>query len=172
MNIGVIGLVAAGGDLAIDLQRAGYEILAFDDDAAVRSQISHHGIKTSSYIDELAFGLESKRVIWIFQPNEEKMNDVLELLVPHLSVSDILIVLNPSIVETTVQWCREVQGFQIDLLDCSLMDYPDGKRKALVGGNKFAFNYCEKMIRKIADVVYCGLCGTGIQRKLSGSTET
>ena len=172
MNIGVIGLVAAGWDLAIDLQRSGYEILAFDEDSGVRNQILHHGIKTSSYIDAFAFELETKRVIWIFQPDEEKMNEVIELLVPHLSVSDILIVLNPPILENTVDRCRDVQGFQIDMLDCSLVDTPEGKRKAFVGGNRFAFNHCEKMIQNIADVVYCGLSGTGIQRKLSGSKES
>jgi 6-phosphogluconate dehydrogenase len=170
MNIGVIGLGGDGLNLAFNLKQSGYDIIVYDDDATMLEEAATKGFKTSSFIDDLAFSLESKRIIWISSPREGRTDEILEKLMPHLSVSDILISVNPTDYENTLRRCREAQGFQIDLLDCCFQTQPLNTTDmyAHIGGNRFAFNFCEKMFRDIAHVghQYCGLCGSGIRSSI------
>jgi 6-phosphogluconate dehydrogenase len=168
MNVGVIGLAGDGLDTAIRLKRSGEDIIVYDRNAAGLKEASELGITTSPYIEELAFNMESKRILWMFSPDETAMDDMLSTLIPHLSVSDIIIAGNPPEYENTVRRCREAQGFQIDLLDCSFQKSSQGKElSAYVGGNRFAFNYCEQMFQRLAaaGLFYCGLSGSGILKK-------
>src|SRR5690349_11665246 len=95
MNIGLIGLHEDGWHTALQLKNAGLDLLVYDDDRDVRTKATQEGFQTSPYLEEFAFTLESKRMIWIFPRDEQKMDEILERLMFHLSVSDIVIVINP-----------------------------------------------------------------------------
>lgn len=164
MNIGLIGSQEDGWRIALWLKDAGQEILVYDHDRDLMNKASQHGFKTAPYLEEFAFTLESKRLIWIFIREEDAMDEILERLTMHLSVSDIIIAINPADVQKNTRRYEALQGFQIDLLDCSFQMTPDNRPTMLIGGNRFAFNYCEKMFQEIGVVQYCGRSGSSIMR--------
>jgi 6-phosphogluconate dehydrogenase len=164
MNIGVIGFTQDAKDLVTRLKESGYQIMVYDESEEKRKQISGANIITAPSLEELVFELESKRIIWLFSSDENVLATWIDSLVMHLAVSDILIIANPTSYEHIRVLYQEALGFQIDVLDYNISLKHD---EVFVGGNRFAFNYCEKMLIESSPLKlrYTGLIGTSITTK-------
>jgi 6-phosphogluconate dehydrogenase len=166
MQIGLIGLGKKGLNLALSLQQKGYQVIAYDIDAEKLQEAARHGLQTVPSLPELAEATQSKRVIWITLSEPELIDYTLELLKHYLSVSDIVIEGSNSHYKDSIRRAMELGGLQIDFLDCGMSPgtgTPQGIC-AMVGGNRFAFNYCESLFRDIAlpnRYLYCGASGSG-----------
>ena len=167
MQIGLIGLGKMGFNLALNLQQNKYDVVAYDINPAALESIQKHGIKTAVSLKNLAESLETKRVIWMMIPAGELVDQTIQTLQPYLSVSDILIDGGNSFYKDSIRRSKALEAFQIDYLDCGTSGGTDGARNgvcAMIGGNRFAFNYCEQFFKDISVVdgfLYCGKSGSG-----------
>lgn len=167
MQIGLIGLGKMGFNLALNLKRNNYDVVAYDVNAATLDLIKSHGVKTAKSLKDLAEQLQSKRVIWLMIPAGELIDKTLQELKHYLTVSDIVIDGGNSFYKDSMRRATELNALQIDYLDCGTSGGTDGALNGactMIGGNKFAFDYCEKLFKdiSIADgYLFCGKSGSG-----------
>lgn len=167
MQIGLIGLGKMGFNLALNLQRNKYDVIAYDVNPDALKSIQEKGIKVATSLKNLVENLETKRVIWMMIPAGELVDQTIQSLQPYLSVGDILIDGGNSFYKDSMRRSKEMEAFQIDYLDCGTSGGTDGARNgvcAMIGGNRFAFNHCEQLFKDIAiedGYLYCGKSGSG-----------
>lgn len=167
MQIGLIGFEGTALNLALDLQACGHDVIVYDHDEATLQTIQGQGITTATSLKTFSESIVSKRIIWIMIPVGELLDQILVLLKGYLSVSDIVIDSSDSFYKDTIRRGRELQGYQIDYLDCSILyNGVDAsfQPRFIVGGNRFALNYCEPILKDIAGtnaLLYCGRSGSG-----------
>lgn len=161
MQIGLIGL-ETGSALALDLKSKGYDVVAYDDHKAFRETMAPTGIQTAPSLEDFTLALKSKRVIWLMIPSEHQREETLQELKFRLSVSDILIDGGNSFHGDTFRRAKEMEALQVDYLDCGF--FTTESLHATIGGNRFAFNYCENIFRDITSpdgYLHCGTSGAG-----------
>jgi 6-phosphogluconate dehydrogenase len=167
MEIGLIGLGKMGFNLALNIKSKGHDVVAFDINEATLKSIQQHRIKTVASVQELAETLTSKRVIWLMIPAGELVDYTLDTLKPFLAVGDIVIDGGNSFYKDSIRRSEDLKGLQIDYLDCGTSGGTEGALHgvcAMIGGNRFAFNYCEQLFKDIAvpnGYLYCGKSGSG-----------
>lgn len=167
MQIGLIGLGKMGFNLALNLKRNGYEVVAYDVNQATLQAIQAQGIKTATSLKNLVDNLSTKRVIWMMIPAGELVDKTIHEIKPLLSVSDILIDGGNSFYKDSVRRAKELEELQINYLDCGTSGGTEGALHgvcAMIGGNKFAFDYCEKLFKDISvpdGYLHCGTSGSG-----------
>lgn len=167
MQIGLIGFEGTALNLALDLQASGHDVIVYDHDEATLQTIREQGITTAASLKIFSESIVSKRVIWITIPIGELLDQILVMLRGYLSVSDIVIDSSDSFYKDTIRRGRELQGHQIDYLDCSILYKgvdASFQPRFVIGGNRFALNYCEHVLKDIAGAdafLYCGRSGSG-----------
>jgi len=167
MQIGLIGLGKMGFNLALNLQRNGYEVVAYDVNTTTLQAIREKEIKTATSLENLVEMLSTKRVIWMMIPAGDLIDKTIQELKHLLSVSDIVIDGGNSFYKDSIRRGKELEALQIDYLDCGTSGGTEGALNgvcAMIGGNKFAFNYCEKLFKDIAvpdGYLHCGVSGSG-----------
>src|SRR5687768_10365539 len=90
MQIGLIGLGKMGFNLALNLHKNKFEVVAYDVAAAPRKQISARGISAVSSPLELLQSLKGRKLIWLMVPAGNIVDETIDLLKPHLSAGDII----------------------------------------------------------------------------------
>lgn len=148
------------------LKSKGYEVIACDVNAADNNVMTVEGIQTFTSIEDFTLSLKSKRVIWLMIPPGDLVDQTLQELKFRLAVSDIIIDGSNSFYKDTIRRAKEMEALQIDYLDCGLSETEDLHQNvfATIGGNRFAFNYCEKIFKDVAaqdGYLYCGTSGSG-----------
>lgn len=167
MQIGLIGFEGTALNLALVLQEGGHDVIVYDHDEGTLQTIQGQGITTATSLKTFSESIVSKRVIWVMIPIGELLDQVLAILKGFLSVSDIVIDCSDSFYKDTIRRSRELQGYQVDYLDCSILyNSTDAsfQPRFVIGGNRFALNYCEPLLKDItgADAfLYCGRSGSG-----------
>lgn len=167
MNIGVIGLGKMGLNLALNMQEKGFNVVGWDTGTDSLNQAAALGLKTVGSIDDMIDTLASKRIIWLMVPAGEAVDKTLEQLRFKLSVGDIVIDGGNSFYKDSIRRATYMNELQIDYLDCGTSGGINGARNgvcAMVGGNRFAFNYCEPLLKAISvsdGYLYCGASGSG-----------
>ncbi len=167
MQIGLVGLGKMGFNLARNIQSKGHEVIAYDINEASLKAISEHGVKPVRSLKELAENVKTKRVIWLMIPAGELVDKTIEEIKKYLSVGDIVIDGGNSFFKDSIRRGKELQGLQIDYLDCGTSGGTEGALNgvcAMIGGNRFAFNHCEPLFKDISlkdGYLYCGASGSG-----------
>jgi 6-phosphogluconate dehydrogenase len=167
MQIGLIGFEGTALNLAIDLQTQGHDVIVYDHDELTLQTIQEQGITIATSLKTFSESMISKRVIWITVPVGELLDQILVILKGYLSVSDIIIDSSDSFYKDTIRRSRELRDYQIDYLDCSILyngHDASFKPRFVIGGNRFALNYCEPVLTDIASpdsCLYCGRSGSG-----------
>jgi 6-phosphogluconate dehydrogenase len=167
MQIGLIGLGEIGFTLAVHLKNQGHEVIAYDIHEASLSAILQQGIQAVKSLRELVENVSSKRVIWLTIQEEKTVDEILDKLQHLMSVGDIIVDSGNSNYKNSVTRAQKLEALQIDFLDCGLCTGADDEFNevcATVGGNRFAFNYCEPLfsgITKKGGYLYCGKSGSG-----------
>ncbi|MEO7991235.1 MAG: NAD(P)-binding domain-containing protein [Chryseolinea sp.] len=170
MQIGLVGLGEMGFNLTLNLQRNKYVVVAYDVNPAAIKSIQEKGIKTATSLKNLAENLQSKRIIWLMIPEGELVDQTIQELQPYLSVGDIIIDGGNSFYKDSMRRYKEMEAFQIDFLDYGTSGGTDDVRneiRAMIHGNRFAFNYCEQLFKDICEngYQYCGKIGSGYSAK-------
>lgn len=167
MQIGIIGLGKMGFNLALNLKRNGYEVVANDVNQDFVQKIAAEGIKTGNSIEELCLQLSDRKVIWLMVPAGEIVDKVIEALLPFLNPADIIIDGGNSNFKDSKKRYNYLKTKNIDFLDCGTSGGTSGALNGactMVGGENEVFAYVEKVFKDISvenGYLHTGAAGSG-----------
>ncbi|MFY7828798.1 MAG: phosphogluconate dehydrogenase (NAD(+)-dependent, decarboxylating) [Flectobacillus sp.] len=167
MQIGLIGLGKMGFNLALNLHRNGFEVVAHDVNPDFVAQIAQQGISTALNLADLTQKLEGRRVIWLMVPAGEIVDTVIEQLIPLLNPSDIIIDGGNSFYKDSLRRYAQLKDKRIDFLDCGTSGGTSGALNGactMIGGDTDVFTYVEEVFQKISiqnGYLHTGKAGSG-----------
>jgi 6-phosphogluconate dehydrogenase len=167
MQIGIIGLGKMGFNLALNLKRNGYEVIANDVNTEFVQKIATENIKTADSIQDLCQKLTERKVIWLMVPAGEIVDSVIESLIPFLNPHDIIIDGGNSNYKASQKRYNYLKTKSIDFLDCGTSGGTSGALNGactMVGGDDEVFNYVEKVFKDISvtdGYLHTGEAGSG-----------
>lgn len=167
MQIGIIGLGKMGFNLALNLQRNGYEVIANDVNTEFVQNIAAKGIATADSVEILTQKLTDRKVIWLMVPAGEIVDKVIEGLVPFLNPSDIIIDGGNSNFKESKRRYNALKAQGIDFLDCGTSGGTSGALNGactMIGGDDEVFAYVEQVFKDISvenGYLHTGAAGSG-----------
>lgn len=167
MQIGIIGLGKMGFNLALNLKRNKYEVVAQDVNTEFVSKIGNEGIETANSVEELCRKLNSRKVIWLMVPAGEIVDSVITSLLPYLSKNDIIIDGGNSNYKDSKRRYSKLKGQGIDFLDCGTSGGTSGALNGactMIGGDAEVFEYVSEVFKNISvenGSLYTGAAGSG-----------
>jgi 6-phosphogluconate dehydrogenase len=169
MQIGLVGLGKMGYNLALNLRRNGYDVVANDVNRATIDELVAEapGIRPAYSLEELTDQLTERRVIWLMIPAGKITEDVIGLLKGRLNPGDILIDGGNSHFRDSVRRGEELKADGIHFLDCGTSGGVEGALHGactMVGGDPEAYAYVADVFQKISvenGALYAGSSGSG-----------
>lgn len=167
MQIGIIGLGKMGFNLALNLKRNGYHVVAQDVNSDFVSKIGNEGIETAYTVEQLCQKLNSRKVIWLMVPAGEIVDAVIESLLPYLSKNDIIIDGGNSNYNDSKRRYAQLKEKGIDFLDCGTSGGTSGALNGactMIGGDAEVFDYVSNVFKDISvenGFLYTGAAGSG-----------
>lgn len=167
MQIGIIGLGKMGFNLALNLKRNGYEVIANDVNTDFVSKISQEGIQTANSIAELCQKLTDRKVIWLMVPAGEIVDTVITNLLPFLQKNDIVIDGGNSNYKDSKRRYSQLKELGFDFLDCGTSGGTSGALNGactMIGGDASVFEYVAQVFQNISienGCLYTGEPGSG-----------
>ncbi|WP_163401257.1 phosphogluconate dehydrogenase (NAD(+)-dependent, decarboxylating) [Flavobacterium fluviatile] len=167
MQIGIIGLGKMGFNLALNLKRNHYHVVAQDVNTDFVSKIGQEGIETAYTVEELCQKLTDRRVIWLMVPAGEIVDAVIVSLLPYLSKNDIIIDGGNSNYNNSKRRYTQLKELGIDFLDCGTSGGTSGALNGactMIGGDADVFDYVARVFKDISvenGFLYTGAAGSG-----------
>lgn len=167
MQVGIIGLGKMGFNLALNLKRNNYDVVAQDVNSDFVSKIGQEGIETAFSVEELCKKLTDRRVIWLMVPAGEIVDAVITSLLPYLSKNDIIIDGGNSNYNDSKRRYAQLKEHGIDFLDCGTSGGTSGALNGactMIGGDADVFDYVAKVFKDISvenGFLYTGAAGSG-----------
>ena len=167
MQVGIIGLGKMGFNLALNLKRNNYDVVAQDVNSDFVSKIGQEGIETAFSAEELCKKLTDRRVIWLMVPAGEIVDAVITSLLPYLSKSDIIIDGGNSNYNDSKRRYAQLKEHGIDFLDCGTSGGTSGALNGactMIGGDADVFDYVAQVFKDISvenGFLYTGAAGSG-----------
>jgi 6-phosphogluconate dehydrogenase len=167
MQIGLLGLGKMGFNLALNLQRNGHQVVAYDVATELIEQIKNQGITPAYSLEQLSKQLKERRVIWLMIPAGNIVDEVIAQLLPFLKEGDIVIDGGNSHFKDSIRRYEHLKSANIHFLDCGTSGGLSGALHGactMVGGDKEIFEYCEAIFRDVSvenGYLYAGKSGSG-----------
>lgn len=167
MQVGIIGLGKMGFNLALNLKRNNYQVVAQDVNTHFVSQIGDQGIETAYTVEELCQKLTGRKVIWLMVPAGEIVDAVIVSLLPYLSKNDIIIDGGNSNYNDSKRRYAQLKEMEIDFLDCGTSGGTSGALNGactMIGGDAAVFDYVAQVFKDISvenGFLYTGAAGSG-----------
>jgi 6-phosphogluconate dehydrogenase len=167
MQIGIIGLGKMGFNLALNLKRNKYDVIAQDVNKEFVSKIDSEGIETAYSVEELCKKLTSRKVIWLMVPAGEIVDSVIDSLLPYLIKNDIIIDGGNSNYKDSKRHYSKLKEHGIDFLDCGTSGGTSGALNGactMIGGDADVFQYVSQIFKDISvenGSLYTGAAGSG-----------
>ncbi|MBZ4044548.1 phosphogluconate dehydrogenase (NAD(+)-dependent, decarboxylating) [Flavobacterium hibisci] len=167
MEVGIIGLGKMGFNLALNLKRNNYQVVAQDVNVDFVSKIGEEGIETAYTVEELCQKLTERRVIWLMVPAGEIVDGVITSLLPYLSKNDIIIDGGNSNYNDSKRRYVQLKEHGIDFLDCGTSGGTSGALNGactMIGGDAEVFDYVAGVFKDISvenGFLYTGAAGSG-----------
>lgn len=167
MQVGLVGLGKMGYNLALNMLRNGYDVVATDVSHETVRKLSHEGAKPAYSLAELCQQLSGRRVIWLMVPAGPVVDEVLQELLLQLSPNDIVIDGGNSHFKESIRRHQWLKQQQINYLDCGTSGGTSGALNGactMVGGEAAVFGYVEEVFRAISlpnGYLYTGPAGSG-----------
>ncbi|WP_417941719.1 phosphogluconate dehydrogenase (NAD(+)-dependent, decarboxylating) [Flavobacterium sp. RS13.1] len=167
MQVGIIGLGKMGFNLALNLKRNHYQVVAQDVNTDFVSKIGQEGIETAYTVEELCQKLTDRRVIWLMVPAGEIVDGVITSLLPYLSKNDIIIDGGNSNYNDSKRRYAQLKEHGIDFLDCGTSGGTSGALNGactMIGGDADVFDYVAQVFKDISvenGFLYTGAAGSG-----------
>ncbi len=172
MQIAIVGLGKMGYNLALNLNRNKFNVVAYDISEETRKKIASEGITAADSLDEMSKKMTGKKVIWLMVPSGKIVDDTINLLIPYLSKGDIVIDGGNSHYKDSVRRYNFLGEKGIEFLDCGTSGGVSGALDGvctMVGGKKEVFDHCEPVFKSIAvqgGYLYTGAAGSGHYAKM------
>ncbi len=154
MDIGLIGLGKMGYMLALNMRDKGISVIATNRSPEKVDEIEKEGVAGAKTLEALVSSFGDKRkVIWLMVPAGDAVDQNIELLIPLLKPSDIIIDGGNSNFNETIRRYEYLKGKGIDFIDVGTSGGTSGARNGaclMVGGEREPVAYIEPMLRKIS----------------------
>lgn len=169
MKIGFIGLGRMGTGMALNLRKAGYDVVVHD---ARKESAQPHLAAGSTWADTVADVGRVADVVFTSLPGPKEMKAVAEVLQASMRKGSVWFDLTTNSPTLVAEVCKHFAGKGIALLDAPVSGGPagaaSGKLAIYVGGDKQVFEQYKKVLDAIGDeVMYCGVIGAGNSAKLA-----
>ena len=167
MQIGVVGLGKMGYNLALNLHKNFFEVVAYDINEEARKRLAHEGVSTYNSLKEMTGSQADRKIIWLMVPSGKVVDDTIGSLAQILNKGDIIIDGGNSNYKDSVKRFNALEEKGIDFLDCGTSGGVSGALNgvcAMIGGKKDVFDYCEPVFKAISvsdGYLYCGDPGSG-----------
>ena len=167
MQVGIIGLGKMGFNLALNLKRNNYQVVAQDVNTDFVSKIGELGIETAFTVEELCQKLTDRKVIWLMVPAGEIVDAVIVSLLPYLSKNDIIIDGGNSNYNDSKRRYVQLKEHGIDFLDCGTSGGTSGALNGactMIGGDAEVFEHVARVFKDISvenGFLYTGAAGSG-----------
>ena len=165
--IGLVGLGKMGMNLALNLIDHKIEVIGSDLDEQMRVKAANKGIRTAKSMEEMIKQMEYPRVIWLMVPSGKATEDCIKQAIENLSPGDIVIDAGNSNYKDSIRRSKILSEHKIRFLDVGTSGGVSGARYGaclMIGGDKSAFEYLEKVFESIAvenGCLYTGKAGSG-----------
>ena len=167
MQIGVVGLGKMGYNLALNLHKNFFQVVAYDINAETRDRLSLEGVSTFDSLKDMVESQSDRRIVWLMVPSGKSVDDTIASLAVLLKKGDIVIDGGNSNYKDSVKRFQWLQEKGIDFLDCGTSGGVSGALNgicAMVGGRKEVFDHCESVFKAVSvpdGYLYCGEPGSG-----------
>lgn len=167
MQIGVVGLGKMGFNLALNLHKNFFQVVAYDINGETRSRLAHEGVTTYNSLKEMTESQTDRKIVWLMVPSGKIVDDTIGSLEHLLNKGDIIIDGGNSNYKDSVKRFKFLEDKGIDFLDCGTSGGVSGALNgicAMVGGKKEIYNYCEPVFKAVSvpdGYLYCGEPGSG-----------
>ena len=164
MKLGLIGLGKMGCAIAQRAVDAGHTVFGFDLGQEARTQAEKIGVQIVRSVEELC---KKVNVFWLMIPSGEPVDKTIELLLPHLQKSDIIVDGGNSNFNYTIKRSAFLAEKNIFFLDCGTSGGLLGKEigfSLMIGGDKSAYTKVKPIFKAIAaqdGFAYLGPSGSG-----------
>ncbi|MCU0448879.1 MAG: decarboxylating 6-phosphogluconate dehydrogenase [Bernardetiaceae bacterium] len=165
--IGLVGLGKMGFNLALNLHRNQYQVVAYDVATAAVDQLAQQGITPATSLAHLVAQLSAPRAVWLMVPAGDIVDSVIDQLRPHLQPGDTLIDGGNSFYQDSLRRHQALQPAQIHFVDCGTSGGLSGALHGactMVGGQPEAVKPLEDLFRAISvpdGYLYAGPPGSG-----------
>ena len=156
-----------GYNLALNLHKNFFEVVAYDINEETRVRLSHEGVTTHNSLKEMTASQTDKKIVWLMVPSGKIVDDTIGSLAQLLNKGDIIIDGGNSNYKDSVKRFKALEEKGIDFLDCGTSGGVSGALNgvcAMIGGKKHVFDYCEPVFKAISvadGYLYCGEPGSG-----------
>jgi 6-phosphogluconate dehydrogenase len=156
-----------GFNLALNLKRNQYQVVAQDVNPDFVAKIGQEGIETAYTTEELCQKLTSRKVIWLMVPAGEIVDSVINDLIPYLSANDIIIDGGNSNFNDSKRRYSKLKTLGMNFLDCGTSGGTSGALHGactMIGGDPEVFDYVAKVFKDISvenGSLYTGAAGSG-----------
>jgi len=167
MKIGFIGLGRMGFNMVQNLLDKKHEVVAFDMNEEVVSQIANDGAIGVRSIKEMASELSSPRVFWVMVPSGKPVDMVFSEIMKYTEKGDIIIDGGNSKYTDSVAREKELSEKGLNFLDVGTSGGLDGARNGacmMIGGEQDIFASIEPIFKDMCVVDgygYVGEAGSG-----------
>lgn len=165
-KIGYIGLGKMGMGMILNLLDKGYKVVVNNRSTAPIDVAVSSGAEGAYSVDELVQKLETPRTIWIMV-SHQAVDEVLEKLLPLLSVGDTIIDGGNSYYTETLKRAEKIKSKGINFIDVGVSGGPSGARNGacmMIGGEKKDFNKYSDLFKDLSikdGYGYMGFSGAG-----------
>lgn len=156
-----------GYNLALNLHKNFFEVVAYDINEETRVRLSHEGVTTHNSLKEMTASQTDRKIVWLMVPSGKIVDDTIGSLAQLLNKGDIIIDGGNSNYKDSVKRFKALEEKGIDFLDCGTSGGVSGALNgvcAMIGGKKHVFDYCEPVFKAISvadGYLYCGEPGSG-----------
>lgn len=167
MKLGIIGLGKMGKNLALNLNAKGHNIVAYDNNPSVYSELSDAGIKATQSVEELINTLETPRTIWLMVPAGKIVDDLIDSLGLLLEKGDIIIDGGNSNYKDTIKRYEKLKAQGLNFVDAGTSGGISGALNGactMIGGDREVFARIEQIFKDASvenGYLYTGKAGSG-----------
>jgi 6-phosphogluconate dehydrogenase len=167
MQIGIIGLGKMGYNLALNMHKNLFNVIAYDIAEATRKRLAAEKVTTVDSLETMATAFTGKKIVWLMVPAGKIVDDTIELLMPLMGKGDVIIDGGNSNYKDSLRRYESLLEKGIDFLDCGTSGGVSGALDgvcAMIGGKKEVFAECEPLFKAISlpdGYLYCGEAGSG-----------
>ena len=169
MQIGVIGLGRMGGNISVRLSRHGHEVVLYDHDPNVVSQVQGRAenSKASSGLADMVGRLAAPRTLWVMLPAGAITEQTVETLSGLLSSGDVIIDGGNSFYKDDIRRAKSLREKGIHYVDVGTSGGVWGLERGycmMIGGAKQAVEHVDPILAALAP-------GVGEVERTSGRGE-
>ncbi|MDO9629791.1 MAG: decarboxylating 6-phosphogluconate dehydrogenase [Acholeplasmataceae bacterium] len=167
MKIKLIGLGKMGTNIALNLKDHGHQVIGYDVNEKARAEFETFGIPTVSNLSDLLRRDAAERhILLLFVPNQ-KVDTVIEQIIPHLLPKDIIVDAGNSNFNVSIKRFHLLKGKGIHFIDVGTSGGTYGARHGaclMVGGEKEVVDFLEPLFLDLSvkdGYSYVGKPGSG-----------